>query len=492
LFNVVNYIYPNNNNLKFFYTFVFKNIKNHQNRMMLESIEHFLSLYNQYIGGYLLLILLIPTGIYYIIRLKFINFRYFGHAIDIIRGKFDDQGHGEISHFKALTMEISGTVGTGNIVGVSLAIYYGGPGAVFWMWITGFLGMVLKYGECMLSLKFRKVNADGSISGGPMYYIEHGLKQYFGKGSKALAILFAVATILAAIGTGNIAQANSIADTLNTNYHIAPWISGLILSIFIFIVIAGGVQRIAKVTSSMVPLMTGLYVAASMLVIIIFYKKIPEVFYLIISNAFTGTAATGGFIGSSMLLAMRYGVTRGIFSNEAGQGSAPFAYAAAKTNYPAREGMVSMIGPFVDTIVICTMTAFVVIVSGAWNSGIKGIGMTLLGFETGLNKIHLGAISSHIVGISLFLFALSTIISWSYYGTKATEYLFGRKAIIYYLSIYSIFVFLGSVWSIDLVWHFVDAVLSVMALPNLIAIILLFPIVLKETNAYLAMIKDKS
>ena len=449
----------------------------------LNSLNHIIDTYNNYVGGYLLLIILVPTGIYFAFRFRFLHITKIWHSINVISGKYDrKEDTGDINHFRALTTALSATVGTGNIVGVALAIYYGGPGAVFWMWITGFLGMILKFVECTLSMKFRKVNKDGSISGGPMYYMEMGLKEKLGKMAKVLAVIFAISTILCSLGTGNIAQSNSISNVLDINYGIPTWATGLIISTLVLLVIIGGIKRIANITSKLVPFMAILYFFSTLFIIVLFYKQIPYAFKLIFVNAFTGTAKTGGFIGSVFIMTLIYGVRRGLFSNEAGQGSAAIAHAAAKTEYPVREGLVASVGPFVDTLIICTLTALVVILTGAWKSGIEGVGMTVEAFGNGLNLVGIAFIGRHIVAAGLLLFAFSTIISWSYYGDRAAEYLLGSRFIKPYRYLFVLFVFFGSVWGIELVWNFVDMVITFMTIPNLIALLLLSSVVKKEID----------
>jgi AGCS family alanine or glycine:cation symporter len=456
----------------------------------LEFIDRIILTYNDYVGGYLILFILIPTGLYFLIRLKFLNVTKLWHSIRIIAGKYDKPGDkGDVSHFKALTTALSATIGTGNIVGVSLAIYFGGPGAIFWMWITGFLGMILKYCECTISHKYRKFNSDGSVSGGPMYYMEYGLKDKLGSFAKVLAIIFAIATILCSLGTGNMAQSNSMSDALFTNYQIPTWVSGIIITSLVLLVIIGGIKRIAEVTSKLVPFMAILYVSSILLILGVMYNQIPDAFALIFHDAFTGTAATGGFIGSTFIMTLVWGVRRGLFSNEAGQGSAAIAHAAAKTRYSAREGLVASVGPLVDTLIICTLTALVVIVTGAWKTDLKGVSMTIEGMETGLSRAGITGVGLHIVAIGLMLFAFSTIISWSYYGTRAANYLLGEKYIKPYRYLYGLFVFFGCVWGIDLVWHFVDMVITFMTIPNLIALLFLAPVIIKETKYYFSEMK---
>jgi alanine or glycine:cation symporter, AGCS family len=451
----------------------------------LDKLNHVITLYNDYVGGYLLLALLLPTGIYFAFKLNFLHIRKFRHALHVVSGRFSKKGDtGDINHFKALTTALSATVGTGNIVGVALAIYLGGPGAIFWMWITGFFGMMLKLVECTLALKYRKFNSDGTVSGGPMYYMEYGLKDRLGKHAKTLAVVFASAAVLCSLGTGNMAQSNSMTDVLNTSYGTSHLLSGLIITGFVLLIVIGGLKRIAQVTSRLVPFMAVIYFIAAITVIILNYDKIGSSFYLIFHDAFTGTAATGGFVGSAFILTLTMGVRRGLFSNEAGQGSAPMAHAAAKTPYPLREGMVASLEPFIDTIFICTLTALVIIMTGAWESGVAGVGMTVIAFEAGLSKISLGYLAPHIISFGLLLFAFSTIISWSYYGSRAANYLFGERAIKPYYYLYSLFVFFGSIWGLDLVWSFVDMVITFMTIPNLIAILLLTPVIKKEVKDY--------
>jgi AGCS family alanine or glycine:cation symporter len=460
----------------------------------MDEIVHFLDnlfvKYNEYVGGYLLLILLVPTGLYFAFKFKFLHVTKLGHSFRVIMGKFDKkEDTGDINHFRALTTALSATIGTGNIVGVALAIYYGGPGAIFWMWVTGFLGMILKFVECTLSFKFRKVHEDGSISGGPMYYMELGLKKTMGSFSKVLAVIFASATILCSLGTGNMAQSNSISDALKRNYDLPELVTALVVTFLVLLVIVGGIKRIAEVTSKLVPFMAFFYFASAITILILFIDEIPNAFLMIFRDAFTGTAATGGFIGSIFIITLRYGVARGLFSNEAGQGSAAIAHAAAKTEHPVREGLVASVGPLIDTLIICTMTALVIILTGAWNCGIEGVGMTVEGFSRGLSRVGLAHYASHVVAGGLLLFAFSTIISWSYYGTRGAEYLFGEKSIKPYRYIYGLFVFLGAIGKIEVVWHFVDMVITFMTIPNLIAILILAPVVKSETKKYFEYMK---
>lgn len=457
---------------------------------MIETLNTWIHAYNDYVGGYAILIMLIPTGIFFTFYLKFLQISKFGHALGIVAGKYSTKKtKGDVSSFKALTTALSATVGTGNIVGVALAIHWGGPGAIFWIWVVGFLGMMLKLVECTLAQKYRITNADGSVSGGPMYYMEYGLKDKLGKFAKYLAVVFAFAAVLCSFGTGNMAQANSMADALHSSYGVPLYASAIIITFLVLLIIVGGLKRIAEVTSKLVPIMAVLYFIAAVIVLVIFYKAIPGAFELIITDAFTGTAAAGGFVGSTFIMTLTWGVKRGLFSNEAGQGSAPIAHAAAKTEHPLQEGLVSSIEPLVDTIIICTLTALVIVVTGAWQAhDSAGVSMTILGFERGLGGIGIGWAAKHVVTVGLFLFAFSTVIAWSYYGTRAVQYLWGDKAIKPFYYVYGLFVFLGCVWGLDLVWGFVDMVITFMSIPNLIAIVLLAPVMKKEVKNYFAYI----
>jgi AGCS family alanine or glycine:cation symporter len=453
---------------------------------MTQTLHTWINAYNEYVGAYAILALLIPTGLFFTFYLKFLQVSKFKHAIQIVAGKFNDRRtKGDVSSFKALTTALSATVGTGNIVGVALAIHWGGPGAIFWIWVVGFLGMMLKMVECTLAQKYRKINPDGSVSGGPMYYIEIGLKDKIGKFAKYLAIIFALAAILCSFGTGNMAQSNSMADALYNSYSVPKIVSAIIITFLVLLIIVGGLKRIAEVTSKLVPFMAVAYFIASITVLIIFYKNIPDAFALIFKSAFTGTAATGGFVGSTFLMTLLWGVRRGLFSSEAGQGSAPIAHAAAKTEFPMQEGLVASLEPLVDTIIICSLTAMVIVVTGAWTANdSQGINMTILAFKSGLSAIGIGGTAKHIVSLGLLLFAFSTVISWSYYGNRAVQYLWGDKAIKPYYFAYGLFVFLGCIWGLELVWSFVDMVITFMTIPNLIALILLAPVMKKEVDHY--------
>ena len=573
------------------------------NVSILDQMTNFLGKVAGYIWSMPLVILLVGTGIYFSIRLIFPQLRRIGHSIAITRGKYDDPSDaGDITHFQALCAALSATVGVGNIAGVATALHAGGPGALFWMWVSAFFGMVTKYAECTLSQKYRVVHSDGTVSGGPMYYIEKGL----GKNFKWLAVLFATCGLIATLGAGNMVQSNSltiafadqfatqkfynetplselnegmgvsivdgadfliksrdgrtlevdisravtVGDLLHTiNNHpenppgfviaeiatdnnsieitdlthgeheftlvsqynsksveelgfinddgnmnkvddakIATFIPenfllkailGVVISIVVGLVIIGGIRRIGKVASKLVPVMSSIYVAGALFIILWNYNMIPEAFSLIFKHAFTPTAATGGFAGATVLYTITWGVKRAAFSNEAGLGSAPIAHAAAKTKEPVREGLVAMMEPLIDTLVICTMTALVIIITGEWTTKADSSVLTKNAFNTGIP--YFGGL---IVAIGLILFAISTSISWSYYGDRCAEYLFGKNAIIPYRWIYVIALFIGAVVELELVWNFSDITLGMMALPNLIAIIALSGVVVSLTKDY--------
>jgi alanine or glycine:cation symporter, AGCS family len=461
-----------------------------------ESIGRALDAYNTYVGQYALMILLVPVGIMFTVWLGGIQVRRLGHAIGIARGKFDDPNDpGDISHFQALCAALSATIGTGNIAGVALAIYYGGPGAVFWLWITGFFGMATKFAECTLSQHYRVVHEDGSVSGGPMYYLEHGAKKLLGPAAKVLAVVFAIGGVLCSLGTGNMAQSNSMADAMHQfklpiagGFQLPHWAVGLLLTVLVASVVLGGIKRIAHVAEKLVPFMALLYVSSAVLVVSMHLGRVPDMFRLIFEGAFTDTAPVGGFIGASFIMAARYGIARGLFSNEAGQGSAPIAHAAAKTDFPVREGLVASLGPLVDTLIICTLTALAILSTGAWKSGKVGAAMTYQAFKTGLD-VQIGStnMGGVVVSLGLLLFAFTTTISWSYYGDRCVMYLLGKKFVTPYRLMYVGFVFLGAVWGKDLVWKFVDAVITIMAVPNLIGLLILAPLVAKLTREYFAL-----
>lgn len=436
-----------------------------------------LSTIAQYVWGLPLITLLLGVGIFLTVRLRGIQFRTLFSSLYLAFIKRKEEGHheGDISHFQSLMTALAATVGTGNIAGVATAIAAGGPGALFWMWVTGFVGMATKYSEAVLAVKYRVTDGLGTMSGGPMYYIERGLKMPW------LAKLFAVFAAVAAFGIGNMVQANSIADVMNSAFGVKPWIIGLFIMGITFLVIMGGIKSIARATSLIVPVMILIYMTGAIVILILYYREIPGAFRMIFEYAFTPASAVGGFLGATVQHAIRMGVARGIFSNESGLGSSPIAAAAAKTDEPVRQALVSMTQTFIDTIIICTMTGLVLIVTGVWNvADKKAAALTAYAFETGLP----GQWGSMVVALGLVFFAYSTILGWSYYGEKSMEYLFGERSIKPYRLVWVIFVFVGATVKIDLVWSFSDIMNGLMAVPNLIALIFLSGVVVVETNKY--------
>ena len=430
-----------------------------------------------FVWGIPSIVLLVGTGLYLTLRMGFVQIRGFKYAVRVVRGEFDNhEDPGEVSHFQALSTALSATVGTGNIAGVATAIAFGGPGAVFWMWITALVGMATKFTSCTLALKFRVHHEDGSVSGGPMYTLLHGLKM------PKLAAAFAFFTLIASFGIGNMVQANSVVDGL---VYIFPQASdnkliiGLIMATLVGLVIIGGIKRIAKVAGYIVPFMAIVYCGAALLILILNIDKIPSAFGTILNLALNPWAAGGGAIGA----AIQYGVARGVFSNEAGLGSAPMAHAAAKTEEPIREGLVAMLGPFIDTIIICTMTALVIVISGMWGEArpedLKGAALSAHAFSQ-----MLGSAGGWIVGFGLVFFAYSTIIAWSYYGDRCANFLFGQKAILPYRIIYTILIVVGATIPLKLVWNFADIANMLMAVPNLISLILLAGLVKQLSKEY--------
>ncbi|MBU8922126.1 MAG: alanine:cation symporter family protein [Bacteroidales bacterium] len=528
------------------------------------------------------IVLLLGTGIFLTFRMRFIQLRKVSHSLAVIAGYYDDpKDKGEINHFQALTSALSATIGIGNISGVAIAIHYGGPGALFWMWVTAILGTASKFVECTLSMKYRKIHDDGSVSGGPMYYIQNGM----GSKWKFLAVAFAICAVISSFGSGNAVQAFTVADSFRADFNWPTWVTGLVLASLVGMVIIGGIKRIGKVTSRLVPIMSIVYFLGAITVLFLNAKALPSAFVTIVSSAFTAKAGVGGFVGSSFMFMLLWGVRRGIFSNEAGQGSAPIAHAAAKTDEPVREGLVAMIGPYIDTLLICTMTGLVIITVGVWkdrkldsidfekqseisyihtgavvyengrienddqyigefdiSSGIptgvilvknhsvveeafivhegrpftgkavvdaeseitftdqvddaiqpadialegkilqNGSPLTAWAFQKGLSP--LGNWGNYIVTIAVFLFALSTAISWSYYGDRSIEFLLGPSAIMPYRVVFCVMQFVGAVFSLEIVWGFGDAALGLMAIPNLIAIAVLSGVVVKMTEEY--------
>ena len=443
---------------------------------MQEQLQKFLTEISGYVWGPPMLILLVGTGVYLTFKLKGLQFHKLLYSLWLALIKRKEDGHqpGDISHFQALMTALAATVGTGNIAGVATAIAVGGPGALFWMWITGLFGMATKYAEAVLAVKFREVDKNGAMSGGPMYYISKGLNQ------KWLGVLFAIFASIAAFGIGNMVQSNSVADAVQHSFNIPLWATGLILAAATSLVILGGIKSIGRVTEILVPVMVVFYMLAALFVVIIHFEQIPSVIGLILKEAFTSTAATGGFAGATVMLTIRMGVARGVFSNESGLGSAPIAAAAAQTKHPVTQALVSMTQTFIDTIVVCSFTGFAILVSNVWNSGETGVPLTSKAFETALP----GNWGGIVVSIGIILFAYSTILGWSYYGEKSLEFLFGASSVKPYRILFVIAVFFGAIAKLDTVWAFADIMNGLMAIPNLIALLGLAGIVASETKDY--------
>ncbi len=432
-----------------------------------------------FIWGPVMLILLMGTGLYLSLGLKGMTMTRIGYGFRLLwRGRVAGEGaEGEITPFNALSTALGATIGTGNIAGVATAIYLGGPGAVFWMWVTCLVGMALKYSEALLAVKYREVDELGNHVGGPMYYIKNGL----GPNWKWLGAVFAGCATIAAFGIGNTIQANSVAQAARDNLAIPEIATGIILAVLTFVVIIGGIKRVGEVAGKLVPFMAVLYIAGALVIIIANIEQLPAAVALIFADAFTGTAATGGFAGSTIMLAIRFGVARGIFSNEAGLGSAPIAHAAAQTDNPVRQGTIGMLGTFIDTIIVCSMTALVIVMTGAWTSGATGASLSAKAFDIGLPGF-----GGMVVTFGLIIFAYSTLLSWSFYGERCAEYLFGVKVILPYRILWVLAIPLGAMANLKLLWLIADVLNGFMALPNLIALGLLSPVVFKLTREYYA------
>ncbi|MGL4989780.1 MAG: alanine/glycine:cation symporter family protein [Sarcina sp.] len=452
------------------------------------SLENMLSAISSFIWGPPLLILLVGTGLYLTIKLKLLQVIRLPLAIKYIFSKdeeFDDkEAKGDVSSFAALCTALSATIGTGNIVGVATAIRAGGPGALLWMWLAAFFGMATKYAEGVLAIKFRKVDQSGQMSGGPMYYIEKGL------GIKWLAKLFAFLGIgVAFFGIGTFGQVKSIADAAKISFNMPLIVTAAIVTVLVALVTLGGIKRISKVSEKVVPLMAGLYMIAVLTVLFLNYKAIPNAISIIFKSAFSPKAVLGGAVGITITMAIQAGVGRGIFSNEAGLGSAPIAAAAAKTKSAVRQGLISMTGTFFDTIVICTMTGLVIVITGVYsNSNLEGAAMTTAAFNAGLS---INIIGTYIVNIGLMFFAFTTILGWNYYGERCVEYLMGVSAIKYYRFIYIILVGIGAFLPLSIIFIIADIVNGLMAFPNLVGIIGLRKVVIEETNNFFIELSNK-
>lgn len=442
---------------------------------MLEGLSDIITTINGVVWGPTMLVLILGTGFYLMSGLRMMPLRQLGNAFKLLWKGRKGNGEGEITPFNALMTSLSATIGTGNIAGVATAIFLGGPGALFWMWMTAFVGMATKYSEAVLAVYYRETNHEDTHVGGPMYYIKNGL----GKKWRWLGAIFALLAVIAGFGIGNTIQSNSVADAIETTFHVPPLLTGLMLSVMVFLVLIGGIRRIADVAGKLVPLMALLYVGGGVIILIINAPAIPGALEMIITHAFTPIAATGGFAGAAVWAAIQFGVARGIFSNEAGLGSAPIAHAAAKTASPVTQGMVAMLGTFIDTIVICSITGLVIITSGEWSSGLSGASLSTAAFESVLPGI-----GGYIVSIGLIFFAFTTLLGWSFYGEKSAQFLFGDSAVKPFRIAWVLAVPLGAVVQLEFIWLVADTLNALMAVPNLIALILLSPVVFKLSRAY--------
>ncbi len=442
----------------------------------MEVLHGYVQSVSDILWGLPLIILLVGTGVWLTLRLRGLQFTRLWQALylALIKRKEEGDEPGDITHFQALMIALSATVGTGNIAGVATAIAAGGPGALFWMWITGLVGMATKYSEAVLAVKYREIDDNGTMSGGPMYYISKGLN------AKWLGGLFALFAAVAAFGIGNMVQSNSVADALESSFNLPFWFTGIFLTFATAIVIIGGIKSIGRVTSVLVPIMILFYTGAAILILLMHMPLIPQAFELIITHAFTPTAGIGGFMGAGVMLTIRMGVARGVFSNESGLGSSPIAAAAAITRHPVSQALVSMTQTFIDTIVVCTLTGLVLIVSGEWSNGLTGAELTTVAFTTGMGS----RAGEYIVSVGLALFAYSTILGWSYYGEKSIEYLVGVKAVKPYRYIFTLFVMIGAISELETVWSVADVFNALMAFPNLIGLLVLTPVIVKITRQY--------
>ncbi|RDY29518.1 alanine/glycine:cation symporter family protein [Lachnotalea glycerini] len=452
-------------------------------------MDQLISIFNKIdslIWGAPLLILLVGTGVYLTVRLGLLQIFKLPMAFKYLFSKEEDseKAKGDVSSFAALCTALAATIGTGNIVGVATALKVGGPGALFWMWMAAFFGMATKYSEGLLAVKYRVVDDNGQMSGGPMYYIEKGL------GNKWLAKLFALFGIgVAFFGIGTFAQINSITQSTQVAFQIPVVVSGTIITVLVALVTVNGIKSISRVAEIVVPFMAMLYILGSVVILILNIHILPNIIGIVIKSAFTPVAATGGFLGATIKQAIQSGIARGVFSNESGLGSAPIAAAAAKTNSCVRQGLISMTGTFIDTIVVCTMTGLVIILTNAWSMNMEGAEITNYAFSTALPGANLGKV---IVTVGLIFFAFTTIIGWNYYGERCTEYLFGIKGIKIYRYIFIFLVAVGPYLKLELVWIVADIVNALMAIPNLIGILGLRKIIISETKSFFETLNEKA
>jgi AGCS family alanine or glycine:cation symporter len=443
----------------------------------METLNHWLTAASDVLWNPVLLVLLLGTGLFLNIGLRALPVRRIGFALRQLLPGRGGAAEGEISPFQALMTSLSATIGTGNIAGVGTAIHLGGPGAVFWMWVTALVGMATKYAEAVLAVRYREVDSRDMHVGGPMYYIKNGL----GERWRWLAATFAVLAIIAAFGIGNSVQSNSVADSLHTAAGVPHWLTGAVMAVLVLVVILGGIRRIAHVAEALVPLMGGIYILGALAILAVNAGDIPQGLARIFTDAFSGTAAVGGFAGAGVMAAIQYGVSRGLFSNEAGLGSAPIAHAAARTTEPVRQGLVGMLGTFIDTLIVCTMTALVIVTTGVWDTGETGAGLTTLAFNRGLPGP-----GDFVVAFGMVVFAFTTTLTWAYYGERCLEYLTGVRWLVHFRLLWVVAVLGGAVASLELVWNIAGLTMGLMALPNLVALLLLAPVVFRLSRAFFA------
>ena len=429
---------------------------------------------NNWAWGPLMLMLLLGTGLYLSLGLRFMTVRKIPVALRLLLQGREGKGEGDISPFSALMTSLSATIGTGNIAGVATAVVLGGPGALFWMWITALVGMATKYAEAVLAVRFREQDDKGNYSGGPMYYIRNGLHKRW----HWLGFAFALFGSLAGFGLANTVQSNSVAQVMQDTFAVPPLVTGVVLMLLVGAVVLGGVKRIARVASWLVPFMAFSYILMALVVIVTHLNLVPGAIFTIVDSAFNGTAAAGGFAGASVWAALRFGVARGVFSNEAGLGSAPIAHAAARTNEPVQQGMIAMLGTFIDTLIVCTMTGLVIVIMDVWPSGVSGASLTSMAFATAFPG------GGYIVALGLCLFAYTTMIGWSFYGERCAVYLLGTWVITPFRIAWVIAIPLGTIAQLDMIWLIADTLNAFMAIPNLIALVLLAPLVFKITREY--------
>ena len=438
---------------------------------MLEAIEGGNTWLNDYVWGIPMIALLMGTGLLLTVITRAVQFRHLALALREVLGKaaVRTEGAGSVSPFQAMATALASTVGTGNIAGVATAIFLGGPGALFWLWMSGLLGMCTKFAEIVVALHYREPDASGTLRGGAMYTLQKGL------GLPWLGMLFALLTSVAALGIGNMVQANSVADSLRASFGVSTSLTGILLTILTAAVILGGIKRIAEVAQILVPFMSLLYLGGGLLVLVTHATELPGAFRLVFEGAFTGTAATGGFAGSTVALALRYGIARGLFSNEAGLGSGPLVHAVAQTDHPVRQGLYGIFEVCVDTLLICSVTGLAILVTGAWGGGMTGAALSGEAFRLGLP----GELGNVVVMSSILLFSFSTLIGWSYYGETAIVYLLGVKAAIPYRVAWLVFIYLGATGSLSLIWDLADTLNGLMAIPNLISVLGSIPLLMR-------------